>query len=381
MFHKENEQTVLPSERTRTGKTASIIGILCNLVLFAGKLLAGIISGSLSITADAINNLSDASASVITLFGFKVAEKPADEDHPYGHGRSEYIAGMVVAAMILFIGFEVAKTAVSRMLKPADVTFSVLTVVILMISIFLKLWLAIFYRNQGKTINSATLYAASVDSRNDVLTTAAVLVAMILEHIVGWKLDGYISFLVAVFILYSGVKMVKETVDPLLGRAGSMELRKAVAALVSEKDKVLGYHDLLVHDYGPNQCFASIHVELDYREEPMHCHDILDEIERECLDKLKVHLVIHYDPIITDDAGLVELRKHVQKILCEYDDRLLLHDFRVAEGKEERKLIFDIARPDRLQKEEDKIREFLDRELSNIDEHTYCTVITFDPMA
>lgn len=367
-------------ERTKTGKTVSIIGILCNLLLFAGKLLAGIISGALSITADAINNLSDASASVITLFGFKVAEKPADEDHPYGHGRSEYIAGMVVAAMILFIGFEVAKTAVSRIVKPADVTFSTLTVAILAVSVFVKLWLAIFYHKKGKQIDSATLLAASLDSRNDVLTTAAVLVAAILEYITSWRLDGCISLLVALFILYSGVKMVKETIDPLIGKAGSTQLRQSIISLVSEKEKVLGYHDLLVHDYGPNQCFASIHVEIDHREEAMYCHDIIDEIERECLDKLNVHLVIHYDPIITDDARLEQLRTQVQKILCSYDGRLLLHDFRIAEGKEEMKLIFDISIPDVLQKEESRIREFLDGELSKMDEQTYCTVITFDPM-
>ena len=367
-------------ERTNIGKNASIIGIVCNVCLFAGKLFLGIISGALSITADAINNLSDASASVITLFGFKVAEKPADEDHPYGHGRSEYIAGMVVAAMILFIGFEVAKTAISHIIKPTDVTFSTLTVVILLVSILIKMCMAIFYYKQGKKIASTTLTAAATDSRNDILTTAAVLVAAILEHMTSWKLDGYISLLVAAFILYSGVKMVKETIDPLLGNAGSIQLREAIISVVCSKEKVLGYHDLLVHDYGPNQCFASIHVELDYREHPMICHDIIDEIERECLDKLNVHLVIHYDPIIVDDAGLDELRAQVQKILSNYDGRLLLHDFRVAEGKGERKLIFDIALPDNLKKEEEKIREFLEREIAFVDEHTYCVVITFDPL-
>lgn len=380
MRNKE-EQSILPAERTKTGKIVSMIGILCNFILFAGKLLAGIISGALSITADAINNLSDASASVITLFGFKAAEKPADEGHPYGHGRSEYIAGMVVAAMILFIGFEIAKTAVSRIVKPADVTFSILTTVILAVSILVKTWLAIYYHRKGKQIHSATLTAASIDSRNDVLTTAAVLAAAVLEHMTSWRLDGYISLLVAAFILYSGVKMVKETIDPLIGNAGSTELRKSIISLVSAKEKVLGYHDLLIHDYGPNQCFASIHVEIDHREEAMHCHDIIDEIERECLDKLRVHLVIHYDPIITDDVGLHELREKVQKILCSYDERLLLHDFRVAEGKDERKLIFDISVPDSLQKKEEEIRAFLDEELLKLDEQTYCTVITFDPMA
>jgi len=367
-------------ERTNIGKNASIIGIVCNVCLFAGKLFLGIISGALSITADAINNLSDASASVITLFGFKVAEKPADEDHPYGHGRSEYIAGMVVAAMILFIGFEVAKTAISHIIKPTDVTFSALTIVILVVSIMAKVCLSVFYHKQGTKIGSATLLAASVDSRNDVLTTATVLIAAVLEHITSWRLDGYISLMVALFIFYSGVKMIKETIDPLLGNAGSTQLREAIISVVCSKEKVLGYHDLLVHDYGPNQCFASVHVELDYREQPMICHDIIDEIERECLDKLNVHLVIHYDPIIIDDMGLAELREQVQRILSSYDERLLLHDFRVAEGKDERKIIFDIALPDNLQKEEGKIREFLEREIASVDEHTYCMVITFDPM-
>ncbi len=368
-------------DRTQIGKFASVIGILCNMILFAGKLFAGIISGSLSITADAINNLSDASASVITLFGFKVAEKPADEDHPYGHGRSEYIAGMVVAAMILFIGFEVAKTAVSRIVKPVDVTFTTLAVVILGVSILVKLWLTLFYHRQGKRIDSTTLTAASVDSRNDVITTVAVLVAAVVENMTNWRLDGYIGLLVALFILYSGIKMVKETIDPLIGNAGDAKLRESIISVVCSKEKVLGYHDLLVHDYGPNQCFASIHVEIDYREEAMHCHDIIDEIERECLKQLNVHLVIHYDPIITDDVGLDRLRESVQCILSSYDERLVLHDFRVAEGKEEMKLIFDISLPDSLQKEESRIKEFVDEKLSDIEGQSYCAIITFDPMA
>ena len=220
-----------------------------------------------------------------------------------------------------------------------------------------------------------------MDSRNDVLATSAVLIAAIVEWFSGWNLDGYIGLAVALFILYSGVKMVKETVDPLLGRAGSQEIRQAIIAVVCARKEVLGYHDLLIHDYGPNQCFASIHVEIDYREETMRCHDIIDEIERECLEALNVHLVIHYDPIITNDASLELMRQRVEMILREYDEGLFLHDFRVADGKGERKLIFDISVPDELQGECYAIRRFIDEKLSTMDEQKYSTVITFDPMA
>lgn len=368
------------SDRMKTGTDVSMIGILINFILFAGKLLAGILSGSLAITADAINNLSDTAASIITLFGFKAAEKPADSDHPYGHGRSEYIAGMVIASMILFIGFEIAKTAISRIIKPVDVSFSVLTLVILSVSIIVKGWLAAFYRKSGKCISSTTLEAASMDSRNDVLATTAVLVAAIMERFTSWNLDGYISLAVAIFILYSGVKMVKETIDPLLGKAGSKELRQAIVDVVSAKGEVLGYHDLLIHDYGPNRCFASIHVEIDCKEEAIHCHDIIDEIERECLAKLNVHLVIHYDPIITDDKELETLRHFVEKILSDYDNQLLMHDFRVAEGKNERKLIFDVSVPDALQGEYHSIRKAVEDGMNGAYGEMYCIVITFEPM-
>ena len=362
-------------DRARVGTSTSIVGIVCNIALFVAKLFLGIVTGALSITADAINNFSDASASIITLWGFKAAKKPADAEHPYGHGRSEYIAGMVVAAMILFIGFEVGKTAVSRILKPVSISFSQVLVLVLLLSILVKMLLGVFYQRRGKKIESATLRAAAMDSWNDVITTTSVLIAAVVEYKTNYRLDGYISLAVSLFILYSGVKMVKETIDPLLGHAGSKELRRAIAAVVCSKEEVLGYHDLLVHDYGPNQCFASIHVELDHQVEAIHCHDLIDEIERTCLAELNVHLVIHYDPIVTDDARLKEMQEQVQEMLIAIDGRLLLHDFRLVEEKGEKKLVFDVSVPDDLLKRTEEIQTFLEEKLD-----VYDIVITFDPL-
>lgn len=380
IFVKDGKSSDSPAVRTRIGKFAAMIGILCNAVLFVGKLLAGVSFGAISVIADAINNLTDASSSIVTLLGFKLSEKPADAEHPFGHARSEYIAGMVVAAMILFVGFELAQSAVEKIISPAAVVFSPVTVVILLFSVAAKLWLAAFYRSTGKLIGSTALQAAAADSRGDVLATGAVLFAAVLEAVTKWQVDGYIGLAVALFILYSGARLVKETIDPLLGVAGSPELREAISAIVCRDPRVLGHHDLLIHDYGPDHCFASIHVEIDRREDPMRCHTLIDRIERECLEKLNVHLVIHYDPIVTDDAELTRLRERVQGILLGFDDGLSLHDFRVTQGKDCVTLIFDVSLPDALQDKKEDIRRLVELALSMEDGRRYSSLITFDPL-
>ena len=301
LFVKDYEKSESAPVRTAVGKLSGFVGILCNLLLFAGKLAVGILSGAVSITADAMNNLSDAASSVVTLIGFRLAERPADEDHPYGHARYEYLSGLAVAALIVVIGFELAKTSVEKILHPTAVEFTLPTVLVLLGSIGVKLWLSFFNKRLGKHIDSQTLMATAADSRNDVISTGAVLAAGIVELLTSWQIDGFVGLAVALFILYSGVTLAKETISPLLGETASPELRKLIEETVESCPLVLGYHDLMVHDYGPGQRFASLHVEMDQQEDPLLCHELIDNMERACLQLHNIHLVIHYDPVVVGD--------------------------------------------------------------------------------
>lgn len=364
------------SGRAAVGSLSGAVGITLNLVLCLAKLIIGNISGSISITADALNNLSDASGSIVTLLGFKLAEKPADPDHPYGHARFEYLSGLAVSAMIVLIGFELLRSSVEKIINPSSVAFSIPLGLVLGISILAKLWLAIFNKKLARLINSSALAATSSDSRNDVLATAAVFFAVIIETVTGFKVDGYVGLCVSVFILYSGITLAKETISPLLGENASPELCKSIIEVVNSHELVLGYHDLMVHDYGPGQRFASLHVEMDVREDPMVCHGVIDELERECLKKLGVHLVIHYDPIVTGDKELDTAKKMVLDILSSFDSRLSIHDFRMVSGAEYTNLIFDIAIPYELS--ENDVKSYLDSKLNERGDKKYYTVITFD---
>ena len=373
-----NGDPELPKTRAVTGKLSGIVGIVCNVLLFAMKLLVGILSGAVSITADAMNNLSDATSSVVTLIGFRLAEKPADEDHPYGHARYEYLSGLAVAAMILVIGVELAKSSVEKIIHPESVAISVPVVLVLAGSILIKLWLGSFQKNLGKRIHSATLLATATDSRNDVLTTGAVLLALIIEFFTTWKVDGYVGLGVAIFILYSGVSMAKQTISPLLGETASPELRELIVGVVCAEPKVLGYHDLMVHDYGPGQRFASMHVEMDEKESALECHEIIDNLERTCLNEHNIHLVIHYDPVVTGDARMEHMKQLVLQCLKEQDSRISIHDFRMVQGKGHTNLIFDVSLPAELMNRQKEIKAKLDEKLNETAENTYYTVITFD---
>ncbi len=370
-----------PKTRSAVGRLSGAVGIAGNIALFLGKLIVGTTSGSVSITADAMNNLTDASSAIVTLIGFKLAEKPADEDHPYGHARFEYLSGLAVAALILIIGFELAKSSVEKIFNPTAVSFSAITVGVLLASIGVKLWLALFNRKLGKLICSSALSATAADSRNDVIATTAVLAAALIEHFTRLQVDGYIGLAVALFILYSGISLGKETVSPLLGEAASPELRQLIVDYVSRHPKVLGYHDLMVHDYGPGQRFATLHVEMDNKEDPLLCHEIIDDMERECLQSHNVHLVIHYDPVITDDPELNRLYGSVKQLLQELDTSLKPHDFRMVRGSGHTNLIFDVSLPGRLSGQESAIRKHLETELSQREGTKVYTVITFDPAA
>ena len=378
LFVKNSENPDAPGVRAGVGRLSGIMGIVCNALLSAGKLIIGTISGSVSITADAMNNLTDAASAIVTLIGFKLAEKPADKDHPYGHARYEYLSGLAVAALILIIGFELGKTSLEKVLNPSPVAFSVPLVVVLVGSILVKLWLALFNTSLGKHIGSGTLLATAADSRNDVISTGAVLLAALVERFTGLQVDGYMGLAVSAFILYSGISLGKETISPLLGESGSPELRKTITDVVGAEPRVLGYHDLMVHDYGPGQRFASMHVEMDQAEDPLACHELIDDLERLCLEKYNVHLVIHYDPVVIGDAEMERLRSCILQAMAGFDSRLTLHDLRMVRGKGHTNLIFDIALPEELQGRKDDIKKVIDDSLEALGDTKYYTVITFD---
>lgn len=378
LFVKNFRNTDDPKVRGAYGRLAGLVGLVCNLLLFAGKLVAGTLAGSVSVTADAVNNLSDASSSLVTLFGFKLAERPADEEHPYGHARMEYLSGLLVAVLILVIGVELAKSSVEKILHPEAVEFSVLTLCVLIASILVKLWMCLFCKKLGKAIDSTALEATAADSRNDVITTSAVLLGLLAGHFFRWRIDGWVGALVAVFILLSGWSIAKETISPLLGKQADRELVRRISDLVLGHPKILGIHDLMVHDYGPGQCFATVHVEMDMHENPLVCHDILDDIERDALRELHVHLVIHYDPVVTDDVELNHMRALVEKKLKQLDPRLSMHDFRMVRGPQHTNLIFDLAVPFDLSGKTAELKRRID-ECVQFEDHKYYTVITFDP--
>ncbi len=379
LFVKNHEDTNSGAVRANIGKLSGMTGIACNVLLFAIKLFAGMISGSVSIMADAVNNLSDAASSVVTLIGFKLAEKPADQDHPYGHARYEYLSGLAVAVMILVIGVELAKTSVQKILNPTAVEFTLPVVLVLVVSVGIKLWMCLFNRSLGKRIGSSALLATATDSRNDVLATAAVMAAGLIETLSGLKVDGYMGLGVALFILYSGAMMAKETVSPLLGENASPELRNLIVETLKSSPLVLGYHDLMVHDYGPGQRFASLHVEMDQKEDPLLCHEIIDDIERLCLREHNVHLVIHYDPVAVGDPKVDTLRAVAEQVIKGMDKRMSLHDFRMVPGTGHTNLVFDVSIPQQWKGQEAVIKQGIDNALAALDQGIYHTVITFDP--
>ena len=377
-FVKEYQNTESAQVRTAIGAMAGFVGIGCNLLLFGMKLLVGILAGSVSITADALNNLSDASGSIVTLIGFRVAGKPADEHHPYGHARAEYLSALGVAALIFFIGIELVKSSARKILMPEPVEFSLLTAAVLLISVGVKLWMSLFNGRLGTYISSSALMAASADSRNDCIATAAVLTAALVERFLGLRVDGWFGLGVAAFILYSGWTLARDTVSTLLGESPDPLLRERILECIASCPEVLGHHDLMVHDYGPGRQFASLHVEMDCREDPLKCHALIDDMERACLRSLNVHLVIHYDPVVTDDPELQRLKKRCQALLQQQDARLTLHDFRMIQGQRHMNLVFDVALPSDLRQQQRLIRSDLECALNREENRVYHVIIHYD---
>lgn len=376
-FVKEHEQTNNPIVRGRYGILAGIVGLCCNALLFGFKLAAGLLFGSIAIIADAVNNLSDAGSCIVTLIGFRISNKPADEEHPYGHARVEYIAGMIVSFSVLLLGIQLLGSSVQKIFQPDEVEFSVLSIVILCAAIVVKLWMGLFYRKVGKQISSTALMANSTDSINDVYATAAVLVSTIIGKLTGWQLDGYAGTLVALFILVSGIGLVKETLNPLLGAAPTKELVDEIETKLHSYDGVLGTHDLMIHNYGPERCFASVHVEVSAKEDILKSHDLIDNIEKDFSTDCHIHLVIHLDPVVTDDEETNCMKRVVGDILQKIDPTLTMHDFRMVKGNTHSNLIFDVVVPPRYQMTDAELRKQIEEKVKAYRED-YFTVITVD---
>ncbi len=346
LFVRGHDRPEDPAVRTAYGRMAGLVGICCNLLLFAGKLTAGFLAGSIAIMADALNNLSDASSNIVSLIGFQLGAKKADEEHPFGHARYEYLAGLTVSVMILAIGISLFKESLMKVISPVTVTFSWLSVGVLTGSILVKLWMSVFNRKIGETIHSDTLIATAADSRNDVITTAAVLAATFLVKFTGIPvIDGLMGLGVAVFILWSGAGLVKNTLSPLLGQRPDPALVRHIEEKILSYPGVLGVHDLMIHDYGPGAQFASIHIEFPAEANILEAHDLVDNIEREFMAHEHILLTIHYDPVVTTDAAVGEMRSYLSAKLKELEPKASMHDMRLVPGPTHTNVVFDLCLP------------------------------------
>lgn len=372
---KNNEQN-----RIKIGKIAGIIGILVNCMLATGKLIVGILSASVSIIADAVNNFTDGISSVVTLIGFKLSQKPADNEHPFGHARFEYISSLIVSVIILFVGFELGKSSIEKIISPSAVNFQLLTAIVLVVSVILKIGLSIYNSVLSKQINSPVLKATSADCRNDAIMTSAVLIANVVEYYSGLTIDGWCGVAVAIFIMISGVILVKETSSIILGTKNDDRLKEIILEKIKEYPIVTGYHDLMIHDYGPGISFCSIHFEVDKNLDPLYVHEMIDKFEREFL-QYGTQLTVHYDPVILDSDELNVLKHEVVSALIKYDTRLSVHDFRSIPCDNFTKVFMDIPLPEDLQSKKFEITRTVNAALSTINEKSYQAEITFDSLS
>lgn len=377
LFIKDSENYSDKKVRTAYGVLSSITGIVLNLILAGAKYAAGIISGSISITADAINNLSDAGSSIVSFFGVKISAKPPDKDHPYGHGRVEYISAFIVSFFVLFMGVELLKDSVGKIINPEPVKFSFLSLAILIISILCKLWLGVFNKNLGKKINSAPMMAVMKDSFSDCLATGVAAVSIIVSAFSDINIDGYLGVVVAVFIFIAGFDILRETLGDILGRPPEAEFVEEITEKIMSYPHVCGVHDMIIHDYGPSCRFASVHAEVPSDEDIMELHDIIDGIERDIYNEYGMLTSIHIDPVVINDARINELRKITQDVVARIDEQLSIHDFRVVEGPSHTNLIFDVLLPSDMKCSNREICQKIEDELSKIDERFFC-VITVD---
>ncbi len=377
LFVKDHRNTASTNVREAYGKLSGITGIATNLLLFIIKIIAGTLFNSISITADAVNNLSDSGSSVVTLISFKISGKPADAKHPYGHARMEYVSGLIVSVIVMFLGLELLRDSVGKVVDPQESIFSWIAVAVLSVSVLLKLWQCGFYKKLGGLIGSDAIVAASSDSRNDVLATTAVLVATLISKLTGFNLDGYMGAAVAIFIVISGIKLISDTVSPLLGTAPSNEMVDSIYKKILSYEGIAGLHDLTVHNYGFARYFASVHCEVPADQDIMVSHDIIDNIERDFLKDMGIHMVIHLDPIIIDNERINELNQEVHLLVKQISPDITIHDFRVVDGVTHSNLIFDVVVPFDYKYSDTELVDMITKKMLDIGDN-YHAVITVD---
>lgn len=378
IFIKDHENIQDDKVREKYGVLSGAVGIFCNVLLTVAKFLVGTVTNSIAITADAINNLSDAASSGITLLSFKAANRPADEEHPFGHGRVEYLSALVVAFIVLLMGFELIKSSVDKILHPEALAFSWPALIVLLLSIMVKLWMAVFNRNLGKRIDSPAMTAASMDSVSDTAATSVSMIALILSNFTDIPLDGYMGIIVALFIVYTGISIIKETAGMLMGEPPEPEFVKELEDEILSYDGVVGVHDLMVHNYGPNRIFASAHAEVDAHEDIMESHDTMDSIERDVQKKFKVQLVLHMDPIVIDDEETNLLRLKMTEIIKDMDNEFSMHDFRTVPGPTHTNLIFDLVIPFGYPKKKREVALEVTKKTKETLGENYYTVVTIE---
>lgn len=377
IFVRDHKNTEDPAVRDKCGRVAGAVGIVTNFLLFLMKIIVGTVFHSVSVTADAVNNLTDSGSSVVTLIGFKMASKPADEKHPFGHARIEYLSGVIVSFIVIFLGLQLGMSSIEKILTPEENALTPVALVVLVISILAKLWQCLFYRKVGRMIKSESVEATSKDSRNDVIATSVVLLGAVITMFTGVNLDGYMGAAVALFIVFSGVQLTISTADPLLGQAPEGELVQTITEKMLSYPGIIGMHDLAVHNYGVGRCFASAHCEVDAKNDILVSHDLIDNIERDFSRDLGIHMVIHLDPVIVGDARTDALHCKVQSLVTALYPTVTIHDFRVIWGVTHSNIVFDAAVPFAVKDSDAVITQKLEAEIQKLDSD-YRTVVTID---
>lgn len=374
-FVKDYQNISDPRVRTGYGVLSSMVGIVCNILLFVLKLTVGMVIHSISVMADAFNNLSDAASSIISFVGVKMAGKPADEDHPFGYGRIEYISAFIVAFLVIQVGFSLFKTSIGKIREPEEMVFHVLSVVFLLLSVGVKLWMGLFNRKMGKRIQSTVMLATSADSLGDVMATCSTIISLLIFGTLGWNIDGWIGLIVSVAVMIAGFNIAKDTLAPLIGESITPEVYRQITEFVESYDGILGSHDLIVHNYGPSKSMASIHAEVPNDVPIEESHEIIDTIEREAARVLGIFLVIHMDPVEQKDGIVMELKEMTEEVIGGLDSRLSLHDFRVVDGKEHINLIFDLVVPrDYTESTKEELRKRIAQEVHQKNSKCYCVI-------
>lgn len=377
IFVRDHKNTEDPAVRDKCGRVAGAVGIVTNFLLFLMKIIVGTVFHSVSVTADAVNNLTDSGSSVVTLIGFKMASKPADEKHPFGHARIEYLSGVIVSFIVIFLGLQLGMSSIEKILTPEENALTPVALVVLVISILAKLWQCLFYRKVGRMIKSESVEATSKDSRNDVIATSVVLLGAVITMLTGVNLDGYMGAAVALFIVFSDVQLTISTADPLLGQAPEGELVQTITEKMLSYPGIIGMHDLAVHNYGVGRCFASAHCEVDAKNDILVSHDLIDNIERDFSRDLGIHMVIHLDPVIVGDARTDALHCKVQSLVTALYPTVTIHDFRVIWGVTHSNIVFDAAVPFAVKDSDAVITQKLEAEIQKLDPD-YRTVVTID---